>query len=94
MLLATVSQAVVIMMRRIIAAVIFVVLIYGTMVDSYSIIKSCCDAAVNGARSYFSTSTRQSGIYNIIDLCAQGSIIQGCCDAVTDGGRWLVIQQR
>jgi len=69
-----------------------VLLVYAARVNS-STINTCCDVAVNGG-SYFSTTTKQPGVYNITDPCVKGSYIRGYCDTTTDGGGWLVILKR
>ena len=71
---------------------IFVILpqVYTVNIDSDTIIKSCCDVAVNSVK----TSNGQSGVYNIINFCVHGPLIQGYCAAVTDGGGWIVLQRR
>ena len=84
-------------MLRAIVVALFIVPIYGAIVNPYSrtekpIIKSCCDVTAEG--SYFSTSNGHSGVYNIVDLCARGPLVQGYCDTYTDGGGWLIIQRR
>ena len=62
-----------------------------TLVHGYSI-KNCCNVATK--YYYFSTDRKPSTVYNIIDLCGQGTTVQGYCDTITDGGGWLVIQRK
>ena len=54
-----------------------------------SSIKNCCNVATK--HFYFSIDRKPLTVYNIVDLCGQGTTVQGYCDTITDGGGWLVV---